>query len=306
MKKQITIILMLAAIFTFAQNDTTKWDVGGDVGINFSQVSFTNWSQGGQNSISGLGFLHLHANMKKGKWSWDNYGNFEYGLIQQADEVVKKSDDLLELGTKVGHKASEFWYYTASASIKTQFSKGYDYNKSTDIYISNFMAPAYVYVGIGMDYKPNDNFSLYLSPLTMKEIIVNDDTLAYYGAFGVQKEEVADDGSLIHYEKTRVEMGAYLKMMYKKEIVKNVNFLTNLELYSNYLENPQNIDVDWKVELIMKVNSFINASIKTHLIYDDDVNIAGKQRADGTYSFGPKTQFKEAIAVGLIYKFNNK
>jgi len=310
MKKTFTILsLALLFITAKAQNDTTQWNTGGDVGVNFSQVGFTNWAQGGQNSVSGLGFLHLHANMKKGDWAWDNFANFEYGLIQQADEIVKKSDDLLEFGTKIGHRASEFWYYTASASFKSQFTKGYDYNKSTDFYISNFMAPAYIFAGIGMDYKPNDNFSLYLSPITMKMIVVNDDTLAYYGAFGVQKEEIGENGELIHYEKTRLEAGAYLKFLYKKEIFKNVNFLTNLELYSNYLEDPQNVDVDWKIELVMKVNNFINASIKTHLIYDDNVDIATEHTDanGGTYfTYGPKTQFKEAIAVGLIFKFGGQ
>jgi hypothetical protein len=100
-------------------------------------------------------------------------------------------------------------------------------------------------------------------------------------------------------------MGAYLKLVYKKDIAKNVNLLTSVDLYSNYLKNPQNIDIDWKVEILMKVNKFINASIKTQLVYDDDVNIVGKNDANGLPTYGPKTQFKEAIAVGLIYKFNN-
>ena len=306
-KLSITLLLALTMIIANAQTDSTKnWSLGGDVGFNTSQVVFTNWAQGGQNSIAGMTFLHLFANYKKDKWAWDNYANLEYGLMQQGTDILKKSDDLLEFGSKLGYKASKSWYYTAQANFKSQFSKGYDYdNYNKDIYISNFMAPAYIYAGLGMDYKPNSNLSLYVSPATMKLIVVDDDTLSKYGAFGVQKEEIDENGNLIAAEKTRLELGAYVRFMFKHEIVKNVNFLTTLDLYSNYLEDPQNVDVDWKVELIMKVNSFLNASIKTHLIYDDNIDIVGDNDANGVPTYGPKTQFKESIAVGLIYKFNN-
>lgn len=306
MKKAIIIIgMFLITINANSQSDTSAWKLGGDIGINFSQIGFTNWAQGGENSLSGLSFLHLTSDLKKGKWLWSNYGNFEYGLIQQGVEITKKSDDLLEIGTKLGHQFSKHWYYSGMASFKSQFSEGYDYEKSSDIYISKFMAPAFILAGLGLDYHHKTNFTAYLSPITLKEIIVNDDTLAYHGAFGVQKYEVSSDGSITNFENTRMEIGAYMKMKYKQQIVKNVDFVTYLELYSDYLENPQNVDVDWKVEIIMKVNSFLNASIKTHLIYDDNSLIAGDQNEDGTYNFGPKVQFKEAIAVGLIYKFSN-
>lgn len=306
MKKLIVIICMFLVSFSASsQSDTAFWKMGGDVGMNFSQVGFTNWAQGGENSISGLSFLHLNAELKKGKWLWTNYGNFEYGLIQQSTDIMKKSDDLLEIGTKLGHEYSKNWYYSVMTSFKSQFSEGYDYEKSEDFYISKFMAPAFILAGFGFDYDYKSKFKVYLSPITLKEILVMDDTLAHYGAFGVQKQDIDSDGNVIDFENTRTEIGAYVKMMFKQQIVKNVDFVTYLELYSDYLENPQNIDVDWKVEIIMKVNDFLNASIKTHLIYDDNTMIAGEKKADGTFDFGPKVQFKEAFAVGLIYKFSN-
>ncbi len=305
-KTILTISLALSYLAVISQADSTKnWSLGGDVGLNSSQVGFTNWSQGGENSISGVSFLHLFAKYKKNNLAWDNYLNLEYGLLQQGTGILKKSDDLLELGSKLGIKASEHWYYTVLSSFKTQFSKGYDYAKNDTVYISDFMSPAYILGGLGMDYKPNGDLSLYLSLVTIKYTIVNDTTLAKSGAFGVQKYEIEANGNIINYKTTRLEMGAYLKLVYKKDIAKNVNLLTSVDLYSNYLKNPQNIDIDWKVEILMKVNKFINASIKTQLVYDDDVNIVGKNDANGLPTYGPKTQFKEAIAVGLIYKFNN-
>ena len=300
-------MLLFTVALSNAQNDTLKWSMGGDVGFNTSQIGFTNWAQGGENSIAGMTFLHLFANGKKGPLTWDSYANLEYGLIQQGTAILKKSDDLLELGTKIGKKASNFWYYSAQASFKSQFSRGYDYANYIDknTYISNFLAPAYTLAGLGMDYKPSDNFSLYISPATMKYTIVNDTLLAAAGAFGVEGRGIDDEGNIINYKTTRLEMGAYLKFMYKKELMKNVSFLTVLDLYSNYLQNPQNIDVDWKVEILMKINNYLNASIKTQLIYDDDINIVGDKDANGNLTYGPKTQFKEAISIGLIYKFKN-
>jgi len=310
MRKIITSVIAFAlSLNAFSQTDSTKnWKCGGDVGLNTSQTSFINWAQGGQNAVSGMSFLHLFANYNKDKFEWVNYANFEYGLTQQGNEITKKTNDLMEVGTKLGYKAANHWYYTGLLSFKSQFTRGYDYDNyvNKDTYISNFLAPAYIMGGIGMDYKPNDKLSLYMSPVTMKYTIVKDSLLAVRGAYGVQAAEFDDNGLLIkNYKTTRLELGAYLRFMYKNEIAKNVNFATTLDLYSNYLHNPQNIDVDWEVEIIMKVNSWLNASIRTHLIYDDDIKIANKPDENGNVTYSPKTQFNEAIAVGFIYKFGN-
>jgi hypothetical protein len=171
--------------------------------------------------------------------------------------------------------------------------------------ISGFLAPAYIKLGIGMDYKPNKHFSLYLSPATVRWIVVNDQYLANAGAFGVEKAVLDTAGNVItEGKKLKTEVGAYVRLAIEKDIFKNVNFATILELYSDYLDKPQNIDVDWQVVITMKVNNFLNAQIKTHLIYDDDTTVGIDDNGNGSFDrFGPRTQFSEQLSLGLVYKF---
>ncbi|MDF1558844.1 MAG: DUF3078 domain-containing protein [Bacteroidales bacterium] len=269
------------------------WHNGGIISLNMSQNSFTNWASGGQNSVALNGLLNLTANYKKDKSAWDNALTIGYGkMLQKGNDLGwVKTDDRIDLQSKYGRQASEKWFYSGLMSFRTQMDKGYNYPRGPDtkIKISDLLSPAYLLFSLGMDYKPNDNFTAFLSPLTSKNTIVNDDYLSSIGAFGV------DPG-----KKFRSELGAYANLAYKKdEIVKNVNFLTKLDLFSNYLHNPQNIDISWENLLVLKVNEFISATINTLLIYDDDILI----RVDETDQKEARAQFKEVIAVGLTYKF---
>ena len=272
--------------------DTSYWTKGGLVSFNFSQVALSNWAGGGQSSVALNGFLNVFAKYKKGIHSWDNTLDLGYGIFQQGDDAFRKSDDKIDFTSKYGRQASKVWYYSALVNFKSQFAPGYNYpDDSTKI--SNLFAPAYVLASIGMDYKPNSNFSLYLSPATGKFTIVNDNDLSNAGAFGV------DTGDVF-----RAEIGGYLKAQFNKDIMENVNFQTKLELFSNYTENPQNIDVNWETILAMKINKFLTANISATLVYDDDIDIAIDSNDDGIVDkTGPRTQFKEVLSVGLSYKF---
>lgn len=298
-------VLSLFSVISIASFSQKRWSIGGDIGINTSQVSFTNWAQGGQNTVSGLGLFKIKANYTKDIWLWENYLKTEYGLMQQGTDVTKKTNDLIELKSKINRNFNEYLSLTIQGSFKTQYSKGYDYDKSTSIYISDFLSPAYTILGTGLDYRPTNYLSVYLSPITYKQTYVGNDTLAYYGAFGVQKQDIKN-GEIINFKNLRHEFGAYLDILFKKEVFKNVNISSEINLYSNYLKNPENIDVNWNFEILMKVNSFLNASIRTQLIYDDDIKIADNKQTDGTYNFNSRIQFMEAISVGLYYKFGVK
>lgn len=282
----------------------TSWKTGGIIGLNFTQVSLSNWAAGGQNSISGIALFNYYANYAKGKNIWDNSIDLGYGLTQNGDADPIKSEDKIDLATKYGRYAFKHWYYSALLGFKSQFTPGYNYpDDSTKI--SNFLAPAYITLALGMDYKPNDNFSVMIAPLTGRIIIVNDEDLADAGAYGVDPAEYNElfekvkDG-----EKMRTEFGASIRALYKKDIIENVNLQTKLELFSNYLEDPQNIDVNWEVLISMKVNKYITATLATQLIYDDNTIIAVDNNSDGIIDeAGPRTQFKEVLGVGFSYKF---
>jgi hypothetical protein len=295
MKKSILFIAAFAiAGFTMAQKATPDslagWKTGGVFSLNASQVSLTNWAAGGENSLSGIGLVNLYANYKKNKFAWDNTLDLAYGLIKQGEDPVIKSDDKIDFASKAGQYAFKNWYYTGLVGFRSQFAPGYA-NPGDEAYISNFLAPAYLNVSLGMDYKPSENFTLFISPVTGKTTFVRDDSLSAEGAFGV------DPGKQI-----RPEFGGYVKMVFKHDIMKNVSFQTKLDLFSNYLNNPENIDVNWDVLIAMKINEYLSANLTTNLIYDDDILIAFEQE-DGSVKKRPAIQFKEMFSVGLSYKF---
>ena len=162
--------------------------------------------------------------------------------------------------------------------------------------ISNLFAPAYLLLALGLDYKPTDHFSAFIAPLTGKLTIVTDKDLYEAGAFGVKPGE-----------KILSEFGGYLRAIYtnndfKNDFLKNVTFTSKIDLFSNYLKNPQNIVVNWETLIAFKVNKYISASINTQLIYDDKIKIPVIRNGELT-SVGSLVQFKEILGVGFSYKF---
>lgn len=287
--------------------DTVKpWKIGGVVSVNGQQVSLTNWAAGGNNSISVAGLVNIFAKYKKGKSTWDNNLELGYGVINQGDNKKWwKNDDKIQFSTKFGHQISKKWYLTALGDFRTQFTNGYNYPNDS-VYISKFMAPGYALAALGFDYKPDNHFSAFIAPITGKFTFVNDEVLARSGAFGVQKEISYIDSTGIvitqKYKTHREEFGAYVKLQYQTKVMENITFQTVLELFSNYLHNPQNIDVNWSTLTTFKVNKFISATLATQLIYDDDIKVL-RNTGDQKGTVGPDVQFKQVLGVGFTYKF---
>lgn len=282
------------------------WVKGGVTTLGFNQVSLTNWAAGGSNSIAANGLVKLFANMKKGKTTWDNNLDLAYGLIRNGNSKAPwvKNDDRIDFSSKVGRSAFGTWYYAGLLNFRSQFTPGYS-DPAKTIKISDLLAPGYLLAAVGMDYKPSENFTLFIAPLTSKMTFVMDQDLANAGAYGVEKGVYDDLGNLTTKGSNfRAEMGGYLKMAYKRELGKNVSFGTTVDMFSNYLNNPQNIDVNWTTSINMKVNEYISANFGTHLIYDDDIDIAYDNNKDGvTDGVGPRTQFKQIFGAGFSYKF---
>ncbi len=292
MKRMIISLAMGVSLFAFAQAqeatpDAPKkdWTIKGVTGLNVSQTSLTNWAAGGENTVAGNVYLNVDANYLKNKWSWDNGLRTDFGLTYTASNKWNKSVDKLELFTKVGYDLGKHWYASGLFTFLTQYAKGYE--KATDqqngiMHISNLFAPAYFTLGAGADYKPNEKFSLYLSPATGKLTVVADDYLSSIGAFGVEPGK-----------KSMFEMGALVVATANLHLMENVTLMTKASFFSAYTHDFGNIDVNWEAMLAMKVNRFLTATVSTNLIYDDDVKING----------GPKIQFKEVVGVGFAYNF---
>ena len=288
--KHLFIVFLLIPVLGFSQatpDSTRFWKLGGNASINFSQVSLSNWAAGGKSSGSGTFLFNASANYAKDNVSWENSLDLGYGLMKEEGNESVKTDDKIDFSSKYGLKGKGKIYYSVLFNFRTQMTNGYKY-PDRDNAISTFMAPGYFTLALGADYKPNDQFSLFVSPLTGKMTVVSDDDLSDAGSFGV------DPG-----KKSRSEIGAFLKTQFKTTVVKNVSLETKLDLFSNYLDTPQNIDIHWDVLVNMKINDYLSANLITNLIYDDDVDIAIDNNDNG----GPRVQFKELFGVGLSLKF---
>lgn len=287
----LTFTVLFISIAAIAQQDTV-WRKGGLFSLNLTQVSLTNWAAGGENSVAGNAIVNYFANYKRGKNAWDNSIDLGYGMLMQGKDDVRKSDDKIDLSSKYGREAFDHWYYSALVNFRSQFAPGYNYPNDS-VKISNFLAPGYVTVALGMDYKPNPHFSLFISPLAARWTIVTDEDLSNAGAFGVDTGETVE-----------TEFGALIKATVNYDLAKNINLQTTLDLYSNYLEDPQNVDVNWQLLLSVKLNKYFSASLSTQLIYDDNTTLTFYKSDGETIDHtGPGLQFKEVLAIGFAYKF---
>ncbi len=292
----LLIVLFATGLFAQEVKDTTYWKKNGDFSLNFSQVSLTNWNAGGKNSVSGVAIFNYAANYLKGKIGWDNSLNLGYGLLKESDQDLIKSEDKLEFNSKAGYKMGEnkHWFYSGLFNFRSQFANGYKYPDVTNK-ISAMFAPAYLTFALGADYKPNDKFSLFLSPLSSKMTIVADDELSTVGAFGVKENK-----------NLRTEFGGTLRSEWKFPIMTNVDAVNVIGLFSNYANNPQNLDVNWDFRINMKINKFLSANLITNMIYDDDIYVSVDRNNDGIYGpneKGRRVQFKQLFGAGLSYKF---
>ena len=286
------------AIFSFAQDEQPQgWSHKGNIGLNFGQSSYTNWAAGGQNSVNGQGIFNYEIHYLKGNFKWDNTLNAALGYSYYSFKKKPfKTDDKIEFTSLAGIKATEHLNYSAELAFRSQFAKGYNHELDSTNYISKFLAPAYITLGLGIEWVPNPHFSLYFSPITGRVTIVNDERLAEEGAFGVNTLD-ANDTTHHAINKVRYEFGARAVAKFQYPIAKNIDFNSKLELFSNYLNHPERIDVDWQNMLVLKVNDWLNANLATHLIYDYDIPFHNEA---GDLIKGSKVQFKEVLAIGFM------
>lgn len=272
------------------------WEKTHELGLNINEVAFVNWNAGGDNSVSILANAHLTRNYKFRYLNWDNELRLRYGLNAQEGRELRKTDDQIRLTSTFSFRKDTItnWYYSIKANFNTQFSRGFKYPDRTTA-ISRFMSPGYLFLGIGTSYvTPNDKFGLYLSPLTLKATLVLDQNLSDQGAFGV------DEG-----EQLVMELGIHITNTWEKEVLKHVVMTHRISLYTDYLRSFGNVDMDWEVNFNLKVNKYINATIGTHVIYDDDIKFGEVTAKDGTVlePGRPRVQFKQLLGVGMAYSF---
>lgn len=313
MKKLLLPALMCAMLHTQAQDPTVKdlksatekkvnkadgidtipktWKKGALFNLNINQGSLSNWAAGGdQFSFSLNAFTNLYAFYKKGKHSWDNTLDLAYGIVNTTSLGSRKASDRIDFLTKYGYALTPKVNLAGLLNARTQFANGYSYlkganNADSAALTSKFLAPAYVLLSAGIDYKPNQNWSLFISPVTSRWVIVNNDFLApQYGL---------DPG-----KNARSEFGAFGSVNYQQTFKDKFSIKSRLDLFSNYKENPQNIDIFWSNVFTAKITKRINFSLNVDVIYDDDVENVKPGK-------GPAPQILQLMGIGFAYNIKN-
>ena len=307
MKRLLFIAALLAGLVANAQDQTVKelqqansrnikketdttpsyWKKGGLFNLNIAQSSLSNWAAGGDKfSMSLNSIFSAYAFYKRNKSSWDNTLDINYGYLRTTSLGTRKNDDRFDVLSKYGYAIASKWNVAALFNFRTQLAKGYTYPNNIKTFSSTFLSPAYVLLSLGLDYKPNSNFSLFLSPLTARWVIVRDDTLSAKGYYGVTPGK-----------HSRSEFGAFVSATYIKEFNKNVGYKGRLDLFSNYRHNPGKIDVYMSNLLSVKLSKVLSATWNVDLIYDDDVRLFGDDGKSAAW------QVKSLVGLGLLVKF---
>jgi len=272
-------------------DDTIKngWKSKGKVTFLFNQANFNNWIAGGENSFSGNLGLDYKTDYKKDDYSWENRILASYGLLQtQNSNFEKKTDDQLEINSILAKKTKSYWYYSFLINFRTQFTKGYLYTKDANgaeirEEKTNFMSPGYLLFGPGMYWKKNDIFKINFAPLTSKFTFVDNRYTSIPGYVDGTYFGVDENKSMLF------QLGFNVTTYHKFNLMENVSVESILNLYSNYLEKPQNIDINYTLNIVMKINKVLSANLNFQAIYDDDA-FAGFQT-------------KEVFGVALNYNF---
>ncbi|MDF2382834.1 DUF3078 domain-containing protein [Nostoc ellipsosporum NOK] len=263
------------------------WKAGGQYAINVSQGSLNNWAAGGDDfSLSINSVANLFAFYKKGKHSWDNTLDFNLGYVNTTSLGSRKNDDRIDLLSKYGYALNPKLNLAGLFNFRSQFFKGYTYDDTSRALASDFLSPAYLLLSAGIDYKPVEGLSIFVSPATSRWVFVMDDTLSAKGLYGV------DSGRHSTYE-----IGAFASINYMKEFNKVVSYKGRLDLFSNYRKKPANVDIFFTNVVNVKLTRLLSATYSLDLIYDDDVRLFGKE---GT---SPALQLKSLIGLGLLLKF---
>ena len=287
MKNLLLLLLLLLPLMCFSQENEPSeeskdgWKKSGKITLLINQSAFSNWQAGGDNNFAGNLNLNYDLNYLSGDWSLDNKILASYGLTNSKDDGIRKTDDRLELNSILGKKLKESWSASFFMNFKTQFTDGYDYEddfidqnptlSNEDFPTSGFFKPAYWSFGPGLLWKKNDNLYFNISPLTAKFTFItseiytyNEDTQLYDSSNDIETFGVDPGDSFL------VEFGFNARAYYKFDIMNNISIENILNLFSNYIDKPQNIDLDYTLNLVMKINDVFTTNLTFQTIYDDN------------------------------------
>lgn len=277
------------------------WKFRSDISYLLSQGVISNWAKGGENNISSVLDVNgaLNYNNKATKVNSATTARFALGFQASGRTFdIRKNLDILEINSKVNHKAFGKFDLSGLFQFKSQFLPGYNYpNDTTRIKVSKFFNPATFIFGYGLEYKPDKNTSISFSPVSYKGTFVPD-TSINQTKFGIAADK-----------RSKNELGAYLTINSKVTLFDKVNMSNRIQLFSNFLSKPQNVDVDWEVIATTSLNWFTDLRLNVHLIYDDNTLLPVYDHGepvlgiDGKQKKAPMVQFKELLGVSFVFRF---
>jgi len=276
-------------------DSTKRWRLGGQVSAIASQSGFFNWASGGEPSLSFNTKSNVYTIYRKDSVIWLNDLDMSFGMLKKGGQKAKKNDDLIEFISKYNRKTRNSQFqYTALIMAQSQLFKGYS-GLGDSTLVSGFLSPIYVLSSLGFDYLPLPKTRITIAPLTGKLTLVVDDEIASLESFF---------NTIFSINKyMRYEFGGFVKLESEGNIIGDLSYKTRLGLFSNYARKPQNIDIDWQTQLIFKLTRHISLNLRTHLVYDDDVNILTGTGVNGENIYGPRLQLKEIAGAGFLWKF---
>ena len=315
----IIIVILGLQIQSFASpKDTTSvkadsikaWKFKSMIYTGLNQIGFVNWAAGGETSLSGKIGVDYTLNYNKRKFKFLTEGKLAYGLVGYIDKRVEKTNDKIDLLTSFSRSINSKWASTGVITFKSQFAPGYKYPDDSTI-ISEFMAPGYLTLSLGVNYKPHKTFQIFLSPVSGKFTFVLNQELANNGSFGVKKAVFDTAGNVIVSGKNlKGELGINIITSIKYDLMKNINVNSSLNLYNNYIDpnkpNRWNIDVDWDTRFIFTINKLFSTVFYFHMKYDNDSKTAKYEINDEgekvKISEKPMLQLKESMGLSVTLK----
>ena len=297
-----------------AEIDSAKhWKCTGIVGLNAAQTGLFNWAAGGNNNVTGFVYANVTLSYKKNKWTWDSNLDTKLGLMYSADYVRypwRKANDKLNFTTKVGYQMHPQWYLTLLGSFRSQYAPGMDYKKVDageelePTLISKWLSPSYTDLALGIEYRPNDIFTIGVYPVAGRMTTCTYEPLR--PSYGLP---MRDDST---FKPVALNMGLRINGGINYTLVKNLKIISTITLFTPYTarihdeEHGQkfgNFDVDWDVAIAYSFLKVFSVSVMTSLKYYEKVMIDGP--AWGKYGAHPRArvQFKEVVGLGIGYSF---
>jgi hypothetical protein len=276
------------------------WEYGFSSSFALNQTYLSNWSKGGESSLSTMLDIKGEAayHDKATKTEWKNDGRIKYGSIITAENGLRTNTDMLEVNSQFNRTISKQVDFSAIFYTKHQLARGYNYPNDS-VVVSRFLNPGTFTIGVGVEYKPFKNTEINFSPLSYKNTFVLDTAEIDQTNHGIEPDKRA-----------RQEMGGQLRVKNKLEILEGLNISNSLRLFSNYFDQPQNVDVDWEITLEKRISWYASVALNLHMIYDDNIRfpVLGDDGVplklpDGSIRKAPKLQFKEFIGLTFALKF---